>query len=379
MTRKKTKCKNPVRCMTYKDKDAFSHRLCTRKAFLGMIINKTGQPPYMKPLENLFDISDDDVSYVQKKSRITEACMGAPHYKACRNPLLCEECLSMWRYKLVKTLERNAEPGKLYFLIKRNHDFIMPRGLIKGAYGRPEDLTYLLSDSFGTDGNWGLRFTHPLAKFQEPAGRIFDAKDRNNALGFAEKNFNDFYSIYQSAVLPRSDRMMPIFLDNVLEGPILVSSVPFHMAMEQSYATNLSDNFGGAFRRTFRLVDDNSLLCLSLQSLIVSVRPFDEFSRIVQSRLTHSSKQLITEYTTPVYNSSDMYVSNRITIENYMYMSDADTSKTLRFVEGVFPYNQTIDNMTPIEFVLCYQGLYKSKKHFSSCGGILRDDGKTTE
>ena len=391
MTKRKTKRQNHMRCMTYKDREAFMHRKSNRQAFINMLATKLSDLPSLTPLSDYFDITHADVRDILKVANATSMCMSAPYYKACRNPLLCEECLSMWRYKLVKNLQRGADEinrlyhqDKLYFLIRRTHDFILPRGLIKGTYNHPDNLTYLLSDAF-KEGGGGTRLTHRLWKFQQQAGHIFDDQDARatNAMGFGDKNINDLYSIYTSAVLPRQ-RSMPVYLDDVLQGPNLVAAIPFHMTMEQSFMGNLEHSFGGATRRTFRLIDDNSLLCLSFQTLMLCCRPFDEFTVKQQERLTHGTKQKVSEYRTPVYVSdrygaSDMYASNRITIEEKMYMVDDSIPEILKFVEAAFPYNQTIDNMTPFEYVLCYYGLSKSKPHFSSCAGVFRDNGKKTQ
>lgn len=372
--KKKNKRFNRMRCMVYKGRSAFLHRTCNRKKFLNLITNRASGPSYISPLVDYFDIDPNDIDNIKNISGRAATCMSAPYFKSCRNTLLCEECLSKWRYKLVKTLQSTCDPDRIYHLISRKHDFIIPRGLVKGVSQGSRGLTHLFSDAFNSSEAKKFLLTHLLEPFQQEPGQIFSVVDGVNCNGFTEQNYNDFYCLYKSAILPRDTASTPgtPWLADLMEGAVMCSSIPQHMAIEQSYMNNLDDSFGCAHRSVFRLVDDNNLLCLSLQTLMLSCRIFEEFRYKVIQRLTHGSKRRVTQYNTPVYNESDIYVSHRITIDHMVYSVDDPIPEVLKFVESTFPYNVTLDNMTMYEYLACYRALLASRKQLSSCTGYFR-------
>lgn len=385
---------NPVRCMTNKNKVKYFERLRNRHATLESVqdayyIQRDSDRDdleddirdelYELTGEN-FDVDPDAISKVLTVFNNVKSCNTPPFKGYCKNTLLCDHCLSMWRYKVYKSIQELAGSEDI-MLVHYQHDYIVPRGI---ALDCDDDgrlvLRYLLIDSFSDC--YPEAWRHRPLPHQDVPNRIywtgdFMSDDVELERELEEKSYNDMYSIYNSVI---TGNLNQCTRNSLFNHSYMSSNIPAYMMAERVMLTShiCGTEFAGvAYRKSMRLVDDNNLLCFTLSAVMpTNISNYSDLGERTRFLLEggegalhdYGSNRMINEYKVPFSENSDMYVSNRITVRNIK----ANSAKLPQFLDRAFPYNATIDNLTPLELLLCYIAITRYDPA-TGLTGLLRD------
>ena len=380
--------KNPISLLATKNKNGYHARRELRDKFVDATACSlfrirsvsSMRAPYIDLLPLLqFNVSEDTVNTLvtricNKLSRV-RGCNRSPKYWQCDCPLLCEYCLSAFRYRLLNKIDELRDQNyKLYF---RRHVISLPRGIL--VQHDSHDAIYLLHNYL----NSLALYRTPLETFQHIAE---SPSELNNPI-----HSNDMFSLY-SAVFegtsmynPRVDQVLSrdeVYRRSVAIGRLIlkgggrsgqrhvlwngdhfIHSILNTLEMERR-AISLSKADGTASRITFYPDLTTNLMCLELQSLILS---HDKPEVVLPDGLlyfgpTQAPRRI------RLNEASDMYATSSVSLET-------KTMRTGRYsmhkqLEKLFTYNGTQNNLTPLEFFIYALGMDRLRT--ISTSGILR-------
>ena len=380
--------KNPISLLATKNKKGYSARRTLRDKFVdatGCSLSRIRSvsalsAPYIDLLPLLqFNISENTVNNLltrvcDRLSRV-RGCNRSPKYWQCDCPLLCEYCLSAFRYRLLNKIDELRDRNcKLYF---RRHVISLPRGILIRHDSR--DVIYLLHNYL----NHIALYRTPIETFQHIAE---SPSELNNPI-----HNNDMFSLY-SAIFegtyrynPRVDQVLSsaeVYRRNVeiyrlilkgggragqrhvlWNGDHFIHSIVNTLEMERR-AISISHADGTASRITFYPDLTTNLMCLELQSLILSP---DKPEVVLPDGLlyfgpTQAPRRI------RLNEASDMYATSSVSLET-------KTMRTGRYsihkqLEKLFTYNSTQNNLTPLEFFIYTLGMDRLRT--ISTSGILR-------